>query len=85
VSRGKPDPQVYLLAAQRLGLPPGQCLVVEDAPQGVQAAHAAGMACIGLASTGRTRAELAAADDVVDRLEEISPARIGDLIAARRS
>lgn len=42
VSRGKPDPQVFALAAERLGLPPGRCVVIEDAPVGIQAARAAG-------------------------------------------
>jgi beta-phosphoglucomutase-like phosphatase (HAD superfamily) len=47
-------------------------VVVEDAALGVEAAHAAGMKAIGLASTGRTRPELAAADLVVDRLDDIT-------------
>jgi len=42
VARNKPDPDIYLLAAERLGLPPAQCLVLEDTPPGVQAAAAAG-------------------------------------------
>lgn len=42
VTRGKPDPQVFQLAAQRIGLPPDGCVVVEDAPAGVEAGHAAG-------------------------------------------
>jgi len=42
VARGKPDPQVFQLAAQRLALPPHRCIVLEDAPVGIQAAHAAG-------------------------------------------
>ena len=55
VTRGKPDPQVFQLAAQRLGVPPGRCVVIEDAPAGLAAAAAAGMAGVGLVSTGRTR------------------------------
>jgi beta-phosphoglucomutase len=74
VTRGKPDPQVFLLAAQRLGVPPRRCAVVEDAPLGIAAAKAAGMAGIGLASTGRTREELKQADLVVDWPAELSPA-----------
>jgi beta-phosphoglucomutase len=72
VTRGKPDPQVFLTAAQRLGVAADRCVVVEDAALGVEAAHAAGMKAIGLASTGRTRPELAAADLVVDRLDDIT-------------
>jgi beta-phosphoglucomutase len=48
VSRGKPDPDVFLAAAARLGVPPGNCVVVEDAPAGVEAARRAGMRRIGV-------------------------------------
>jgi len=80
VTRGKPDPQVFLLAAKRLGVPPSRCAVIEDAQPGIAAAHAAGMAAVGLVSTGRTREELAAADLVVDSLAKISPRVLGELI-----
>jgi HAD superfamily hydrolase (TIGR01509 family) len=49
VARGKPAPDLYLHAAQTMGAEPGSCVVVEDSPRGVQAARAAGMACIGYA------------------------------------
>lgn len=84
VTRGKPDPQVFLLAAERLGVQPARCAVVEDAPVGVAAANAAGMASVGLLSTGRTREDLAAAAAVVRSLSEISPSMLRDLIARRR-
>jgi beta-phosphoglucomutase-like phosphatase (HAD superfamily) len=80
VTRGKPDPQVFQLAARGLNLPPHSCCVVEDAPVGIQAAHAAGVVCVGLASTGRTRVELEDAETVVDSLDELTPARISSLI-----
>jgi len=80
VQRGKPDPQVFMTAAARLRIPPEWCVVIEDAPAGIQAAKAAGAACIGLASTGRTRDSLAEADLVVDQLAELSPARITEII-----
>jgi sugar-phosphatase len=51
VTEGKPSPDAYLLAAHQLGVSPAQCIVVEDAPAGVQAAHAAGMSAIGLTTT----------------------------------
>jgi len=51
VRRGKPDPESFLLAAQRLGVPPARCVVVEDAPAGLEAARRAGMAGIGLTTT----------------------------------
>ncbi len=80
VTRGKPDPQVFQLAAQGLGLPASSCCVVEDAPAGIKAAHAAGIVCIGLASTGRTRPELDNAEYVVDSLSELTPTQIRNLI-----
>jgi len=80
VTRGKPDPQVFLLAAERLRVAPRQCAVIEDAPVGIAAARAAGMAAIGLASTGRTRGQLQQANLVIDRLEELSPETIRGLI-----
>jgi beta-phosphoglucomutase-like phosphatase (HAD superfamily) len=80
VTRGKPDPQVFLLAAERLGVVPSRCVVIEDAQPGIAAAQAAGMAAVGLVSTGRTRKELAAADLVVDSLADISPQVLGALI-----
>ena len=46
VSASKPDPEIFLLAASRLGCAPSECLVFEDAPHGVQGAKAAGMSCI---------------------------------------
>lgn len=48
VRHGKPDPEVFLTAAAKLGVPPKHCLVVEDAPHGIEAARAAGMKSIGV-------------------------------------
>ena len=76
VTRGKPDPQVFLLAAERLGVSSAVCVVVEDAPAGVAAARAAGMKAVGLVSTGRTPEELHDADLVVRQLSDLSPDRI---------
>ena len=81
VTRGKPDPQVFQLAAERLGLPPSRCLVVEDAPAGVAAAKAAGARCLGLASAGRDPASLGAADRVVRSLREVSAQDVKELLA----
>jgi beta-phosphoglucomutase len=72
VTRGKPNPQVFAIAAERLGLPPARCVVVEDAPAGVAAAKAAGAQCLGLASTGHDPAALAAADRVVRSLRDVN-------------
>ena len=60
VQRGKPDPEVYLTAAARLGVAPAACVVFEDAVVGVEAARRAGMAVVGL-TTAHAAAELHAA------------------------
>jgi sugar-phosphatase len=70
VTHGKPDPQAYLLAAERLGLSPAGCVVVEDAPAGIQAARAAGMRVIAVATTHAPQV-LAGADALVDCLLDI--------------
>jgi beta-phosphoglucomutase-like phosphatase (HAD superfamily) len=57
VEQPKPDPEIYLLAARLLDTPPDECLVIEDSPAGVQAAVAAGMNCIAVA-TPLTRDQL---------------------------
>ena len=80
VRLGKPHPDVFLLSAERLGVPPSSCVVIEDAPPGVSAALAAGMQCVGLASRGRTRDELAAAQRVVDSLRELTAKTLTQLI-----
>jgi len=51
VSEGKPDPEPYCTAAARLGLPPSECLAIENAPLGIQSAKSAGMACVALETT----------------------------------
>lgn len=77
---GKPDPEVFLLAAQRMSLPTNRCCVIEDAPLGLQAARAAGMAAIGLTGTSPREQLAPLADRVVDSLEELTPADIAELI-----
>ena len=74
VTRGKPDPQVFQIAAERLGVPADCCAVVEDAVHGVDAAQRAGMTAIALTGTA-TREQLAAADVIVESLRELTPER----------
>ncbi|WP_298992491.1 HAD-IA family hydrolase [uncultured Pseudokineococcus sp.] len=69
VERGKPDPEPFLLAAERLGVDPARCLVVEDAPAGLAAARAAG--CATLAVTTTTPADALDADVVVPDLGHV--------------
>jgi beta-phosphoglucomutase len=73
VTRGKPNPQVFLLAAEGLALPPDRCAVIEDAPAGIAAAKAAGMLAIGLVSTGHTWESLGSADHRVGFLRDLTP------------
>jgi len=79
VTRGKPDPQPYLMGAKLLGMNPAECLVIEDAPAGIRAAHAGGMKAIAITSTYPAPA-LAEADAVVQRLAQI---RVGPVNGAR--
>lgn len=82
-SRGKPDPEVFLTAAARLGVPPERCLVLEDAIAGVEAAKAAGMACTAVTFAGHHPAEklaAAGADRVVSCFTETTAAELLDLI-----
>lgn len=70
VSRGKPDPEPFLLAAGKLGVDPARCVVFEDAPAGLAAARAAGMRTVALATTvGRDELD---ADVVVPDLSAVS-------------
>jgi len=79
VEHGKPAPDIFLKAAERLGLEPGQCLVVEDAPVGVQASVAAGIRAVGLAGMHSEKAlRDSGASQVVNRLTAVTP----DLVAA---
>jgi mannitol-1-/sugar-/sorbitol-6-phosphatase len=70
VTHGKPHPEPYLKGAELLGMNPGECLVIEDAPAGIRSAHAGGMKVIALTSTYRAPA-LSEADEVVQKLEQI--------------
>ena len=70
VKRGKPNPEAYLLAAAKLDVRPERCVVVEDAPAGVSAAHAAGMRVIAVATT-HSQIELGEADIRAERLVDI--------------
>jgi len=81
VTRGKPHPEVFLKAAEKLGVPPARCAVIEDAPAGIRAARAAGMAAVGLSGTvDRPALQRAGAHVVVDSLRELTPARLAKLV-----
>ncbi len=71
VVNGKPHPEPYLKGAEQLDVNPQECLVIEDAPAGIRAAHAGGMKVIGLTSTYPASA-LGEADAVVHKLQQIN-------------
>ena len=79
VKRRKPAPDLFLLAAERLGIEPGRCVVIEDAPDGVRAAKAAGAKCIAVTNT-TSAANLAGADFICDSLEQLDLRTIRNLI-----
>ena len=79
VAHGKPDPEVFLKCAAQLGRAPKDCVVFEDAPAGVAAARAAGMAVIGVLST-RPREQLAGARRYIRSFTELTPADLTALL-----
>ena len=86
IRKGKPDPEVFLVAARKAGASPSHSVVFEDAPVGIEAAKAGGMLAVGVATTRPLSALAAAgADDVVDTLERFDVASLlGRLKFARR-
>jgi sugar-phosphatase len=71
VANGKPAPDPYRLAAERLGVDPGRCVVLEDAPQGIEAARRAGARVVGVATSHEPEA-LSAADAVVPSIAAVT-------------
>lgn len=84
IRHGKPDPEVFLLAAQRLGLAPDRCVVVEDAVAGVQAAKAGGFKCIAVTTTNRAEVlrEKSAPDLVLSATADVTPDVVARLLDA---
>jgi HAD superfamily hydrolase (TIGR01509 family) len=81
VRLGKPEPECFLLAAERLGVPPSRCVVVEDAPAGITAALRAGMRCVAITSKGHRPERQRDAHLVVRSLRELSPDSLAALVA----
>jgi beta-phosphoglucomutase len=84
-TRGKPDPQVFLVAAEKLGVPPSRCVVLEDAVAGVEAAKAGGMKCVAVTFVGHHGADrltAAGADRVVRCFTEITADDVVALLGA---
>lgn len=80
-SRGKPDPQVFQIACDRLGLPPEKCIVIEDAIAGVKAACAAGTRVVGIVMhESQEKLKEAGADLVVRQLRDLNVAQLRKLV-----
>lgn len=86
VKNGKPDPGIFLLAAQKLGVAPADCLVIEDAHVGIEAAHRAAMRVLAVATT-HPLDELTDADVAVSSLVDVTPMKLREVFtsAARES
>jgi beta-phosphoglucomutase len=85
VMRGKPDPEVFLTGAKRLGVAPERCVVFEDAPVGIRAAKAGGMKAVGVTFIGHHPAEklrAEGADLIVSNLEHVDVGQILQMLSA---
>jgi HAD superfamily hydrolase (TIGR01509 family) len=79
--RSKPAPDLFLAAAETVGQPPQRCVALEDSPNGVLAAHAAGMAVVAVPGPMTEGLDFSAADLVVGSLVGLELARLGDLVS----
>ena len=77
IRHGKPAPDIFLVTAAELGVEPAACVVIEDAPAGVEAARAAGMQVIAVPDPGVDRGRLAGATAIVGSLAELGPGDFG--------
>ncbi|MBS0558794.1 MAG: HAD-IA family hydrolase [Proteobacteria bacterium] len=85
VPRGKPDPALFLLSAEALALPPARCVVVEDAPAGIRAARAGGMAALGIARLhDAALLREAGADLVLTRLDGLDTSALAEGVLRAR-
>lgn len=75
----KPDPQAYIVAAQRLGVKPKECVVFEDSPRGVLAAHRAGAKCIAIPTSTTYDGDFSRADLMIDSLAKADLKTLRDL------
>jgi beta-phosphoglucomutase family hydrolase len=84
VVHGKPDPSIFLLAAERLGVAPAECAVIEDALVGIEAAKRAGMPVLAVATTEPLEA-LGSADAATASMVEVTPGRLESLAGRQKS
>jgi HAD superfamily hydrolase (TIGR01509 family) len=80
VERGKPFPDVFLRTAQMLKVAPEECIVIEDSENGVKAALAAGMKCVGFANPNSGPQDLTGASSIVDSIRELNYEFLKDIV-----
>lgn len=78
--RAKPQPDIYVLAADRLGMAAAECIAIEDSPTGIKAAKAAGMHCIALHSDHNGEHDLSQADTHISHFDELTDERLASLL-----
>lgn len=76
VEKGKPSPDIFILTAERLGLKPEECVVIEDSKNGVSAAKTAGMKCVGFYNPNSRNQDLSQADIVINSFNELSISKL---------
>ncbi len=81
VSEHKPNPAVYLMAAEKVHMEPSHCIVIEDAPSGIEAAKRAGMKCIAVLAPYTNTDDLSAADVTVNSLLDVNVPMVTDLLS----
>jgi HAD superfamily hydrolase (TIGR01509 family) len=74
--RAKPAPDLYLLAAERLGIPPGECVAIEDSIPGLQSAKRAGMLCVGMRTPYNEGIDLGLADVELTSFDDLDPVAV---------
>lgn len=84
VERGKPEPDVFLMVADRLGVASGNCVVIEDVPAGIRAAHAAGMLCVAVTTT-HAEELLGEAELVLEDLRDFGSADVAEMLHIRQA
>lgn len=72
VKRSKPEPDIFLFAAEKMGVSPENCIVIEDSNNGVRAAKKAGMKCVGINSDAEGRQDISTADIVINSFKEVN-------------
>ncbi len=82
VERGKPDPDIFTYTARQLKEEPSKCVVIEDSTNGIRAAKAAGMPCIGFRNPGSKGQDLSGADYIIDDMRSLTYHRVKKIHAA---